>query len=344
MHLADSLVALELDAVRAATTDRRPRLGRRVSRPGAGGRAARSRGQAVESQRRKCEFLERACARARIANARVGVHARRGVERGPGGHDRRGRAGAGARSRSCSSTRRRCCAGGRLVDWRGRRGAEEEAASERGRGAARACGGRRYARCVRSPARASATCTCTRRSATRPTASRGAPGSRASGRSASLRVPQDAAAARYGGHASLTVIGASLPAWARFTRSPTRRAAWARRRPRSTWRRASPRPATRRCSSTSTRRRTRPSGWASPRAQAPGLYEVLAGDADGQRRAHRHAGRRPASCSRPARAWRGRTSSCRGSRASSSACASASRRCGIASSTSCSTARRRWAR
>ena len=46
----------------------------------------------------------------------------------------------------------------------------------------------------------------------------------------------------------------------RSTRSPTRRAAWARRRRPSTSPRASPRPATRRCWSTSTRRPTRPSG------------------------------------------------------------------------------------
>ena len=76
------------------------------------------------------------------------------------------------------------------------------------------------------------------------------------------------------------------------------------------------------------------------RAQAPGLYEVLTGEATAAEALDRRPSR---ACrdARRARAWPAPTSSCRASRASSSGCGSASSRSASASSTSCSTARRR---
>jgi 16S rRNA (guanine527-N7)-methyltransferase len=71
VHVADSLVALELDAVRAtaAVAD----LGAGAGFPGLALAVALPAADVslVESQRRRCEFLERVCARAEIGNARV---------------------------------------------------------------------------------------------------------------------------------------------------------------------------------------------------------------------------------------------------------------------------------
>jgi 16S rRNA (guanine527-N7)-methyltransferase len=74
-HLADSLVALDLDAVRAASTI--ADLGSGAGFPGLPLAIAspRSTVQLVESNARKCAFIERAVARCQIANART-VHAR----------------------------------------------------------------------------------------------------------------------------------------------------------------------------------------------------------------------------------------------------------------------------
>jgi chromosome partitioning protein len=67
------------------------------------------------------------------------------------------------------------------------------------------------------------------------------------------------------------------------------------------------------------------------RSQTPGLYEVLTGEATAQEALSRRRSR-ACRCCRRARGSPARTSSCRGSRASSSGCASAWRRCGTASS------------
>jgi 16S rRNA (guanine527-N7)-methyltransferase len=70
-HIADSLVALELDAVRAAAHIADlgsgagfPGLALAIALPG-------TEVSLIESQRRKCEFLERLCAAAEVENARV---------------------------------------------------------------------------------------------------------------------------------------------------------------------------------------------------------------------------------------------------------------------------------
>ncbi len=130
-HVADSLAALELDAVRAAR--RIADLGSGAGFPGLALAVALPAAQVslVESQRRRCEFLERVCAAAEIENARVVCSRvedwREGVAR-------------------CDVVTARALApqpvvleyaapllrmGGTLVDWRGRRDEAAERAGER---------------------------------------------------------------------------------------------------------------------------------------------------------------------------------------------------------------------
>ncbi len=130
-HVADSLAALELDAVRAAR--RIADLGSGAGFPGLALAVALPAAQVslVESQRRRCEFLERVGAAAEIENARVVCSRvedwREGVAR-------------------CDVVTARALApqpvvleyaapllrmGGTLVDWRGRRDEAAERAGER---------------------------------------------------------------------------------------------------------------------------------------------------------------------------------------------------------------------
>ncbi len=129
VHVADSLVALELEAVRAA--QRLADLGSGVGFPGLALAVALPAAHVslVESQRRRCEFLARLCAVAGIENAEVVCSRAEGW-----------RAGA----LCCDVVLARALApqpvvleyaapllriGGTLVDWRGRRErAAEEAA------------------------------------------------------------------------------------------------------------------------------------------------------------------------------------------------------------------------
>jgi 16S rRNA (guanine527-N7)-methyltransferase len=71
VHVADSLAALVLGVVREA--ERITDLGSGAGFPGLALAIALPAAEVslVESQRRKCEFLERACAAAAVANARV---------------------------------------------------------------------------------------------------------------------------------------------------------------------------------------------------------------------------------------------------------------------------------
>jgi 16S rRNA (guanine527-N7)-methyltransferase len=131
IHIADSLTALEVGAVGAA---RRvvdvgsgagfPGLALAVALPGA-------EVSLVESQRRKCEFLERARLAAGIENASV-VLAR--VEEWDGGVSRNDV--VLARALAVQSVVLEYAAplmrmGGTLVDWRGKRTPEEEDAADR---------------------------------------------------------------------------------------------------------------------------------------------------------------------------------------------------------------------
>ena len=128
VHLADSLTALDVDAVRAARSHRRPRIGRRVSRGSAlADRAPRARVTLVESQRRKCEFLERAISAADIANASVVCCPRRGA--GPQGlaaHDVVTARALAPQPVVLEYAAPLLRVGGTFVDWRGARDEEEE--------------------------------------------------------------------------------------------------------------------------------------------------------------------------------------------------------------------------
>ncbi len=131
VHVADSLAALELDAVKAA--QRIADLGSGAGFPGLALAVALPGAEVslVESQRRRCEFLERMCTAAEIDNACVvcsrAEEWRAGIAR-------------------CDVVTARALApqpvvleyaapllrmGGTLVDWRGRRDEAAERAGER---------------------------------------------------------------------------------------------------------------------------------------------------------------------------------------------------------------------
>lgn len=126
-HLADSLVALELEVTRAAgriadlgSGAGFPGLALAVALPGAEVRL-------VESQQRRCEFLERVSAGARIDNAQV-VRARAEEwHEGIGKHDLVLARALAAQAVVLEYAAPLLRAGGALVDWRGRRNLQEEA-------------------------------------------------------------------------------------------------------------------------------------------------------------------------------------------------------------------------
>jgi 16S rRNA (guanine527-N7)-methyltransferase len=130
-HLADSLVALELEVVRAAgriadlgSGAGFPGLALAVGMPGA-------RVALVESAARKCAFLERAIAVAGVANAEV-VHAR--AEAWPDGadvHDLVTARALAALPVVVEYAAPLLAVGGALVAWRGRREPDAEAAAAR---------------------------------------------------------------------------------------------------------------------------------------------------------------------------------------------------------------------
>ena len=130
-HLADSLVALELDAVRDAAVA--ADIGSGAGLPGLALAIAlpASSFALVESNGRKCAFLERAVARCCVANASV-VHARaESWEPGIGRHDlvtARALAPLDVVAEYAAPLLR---VGGALVDWRGHRDAPAEAAGAR---------------------------------------------------------------------------------------------------------------------------------------------------------------------------------------------------------------------
>jgi 16S rRNA (guanine527-N7)-methyltransferase len=130
-HIADSLVALDLDVVSGAR--RIADLGSGVGFPGLAIAIALPQAEVslVESQRRKCEFLERMCAAGEVENARV-VCAR--AEEWSAG------------VACCDAVIARALApqavvleyaapllriGGALVDWRGRRDPAAEGVADR---------------------------------------------------------------------------------------------------------------------------------------------------------------------------------------------------------------------
>jgi 16S rRNA (guanine527-N7)-methyltransferase len=130
-HVADSLAALELDVVRAARQI--ADLGSGAGFPGLALAVALPNAHVslIESQRRKCEFLERACVAGGIENAAV-VWAR--AEEWREGASRNDV--VVARALAPQAVVLEYAAPllgieGALVDWRGRRSAEAEAQADR---------------------------------------------------------------------------------------------------------------------------------------------------------------------------------------------------------------------
>ncbi|MGH2865449.1 MAG: 16S rRNA (guanine(527)-N(7))-methyltransferase RsmG [Solirubrobacteraceae bacterium] len=130
-HVADSLVALELELVRGAR--RIADLGSGVGFPGLALAVALPQAEVslVESQSRRCEFLGRVCAGAGVENAHV-VRAR--AEEWHEGASRQDL--VVARALAQQSVVLEYAApllgiGGALVDWRGRRDPTAEAAADR---------------------------------------------------------------------------------------------------------------------------------------------------------------------------------------------------------------------
>jgi 16S rRNA (guanine527-N7)-methyltransferase len=130
VHLADSLVALELDAVRDAR--RIADVGAGAGFPGLALAVALPEAELslVDSQRRKCEFIERACVRAKIANAHAVCTRVEQWDEGLGAHDLVVARAVAEQPVVLEYAAPLLCLGGAVVDWRGRRDAEQEAASE----------------------------------------------------------------------------------------------------------------------------------------------------------------------------------------------------------------------
>ena len=131
VHVADSLAALELDAIGGA--GRIADLGSGAGFPGLALAVAlpAAKVSLVEGQRRRCEFLERLCAGAEIGNARV-VWAR--AEEWRDGLARNDAVVARALAAPpvvLEYAAPLLALGGSLVDWRGKRARGEEDAAER---------------------------------------------------------------------------------------------------------------------------------------------------------------------------------------------------------------------
>jgi 16S rRNA (guanine527-N7)-methyltransferase len=130
-HLADSLVALDLDVVRSARL--LADLGSGAGFPGLALAVALPEAEVslIESQRRKCEFLERTSAAAAIRNTRVVCSRAEAWSDGLSRNDI-----VVARALAPQAVVLEYAApllriGGALVDWRGRRDPAAEAGAER---------------------------------------------------------------------------------------------------------------------------------------------------------------------------------------------------------------------
>jgi 16S rRNA (guanine527-N7)-methyltransferase len=137
VHLADSLVALELAVVRAA--GRIADIGAGAGFPGLPLAVALPGAQVrlVESQARKCGFIEGVVAHAGIANAEVVCARAEQWPEGIGAHDLVVARAVGPQPVVLEYAAPLLRMGGTLVDWRGRRDLEEEHAAA---GAARRLG------------------------------------------------------------------------------------------------------------------------------------------------------------------------------------------------------------
>jgi 16S rRNA (guanine527-N7)-methyltransferase len=127
VHVADSLVALKFDSVRRA--GRIADLGAGSGFPGLALAVALPDAEValVESQRRKCEFLEKACVCAAIENAQVVWTRAEEWSDGLGRNDVIVARALASQPVVLEYAAPLLRMGGALVDWRGRRNAEEEA-------------------------------------------------------------------------------------------------------------------------------------------------------------------------------------------------------------------------
>lgn len=130
-HIADSLIALELEAARSANTI--VDIGAGAGLPGLPLAIALPESAlfVLESQRRKCAFVEASCAEVGIANVRTVCARAEEWEEGIGAHDL-----ALARALASQPVVLEYAApllrvGGTLIDWRGRRDRVEEQAARR---------------------------------------------------------------------------------------------------------------------------------------------------------------------------------------------------------------------
>jgi 16S rRNA (guanine527-N7)-methyltransferase len=130
-HFADSLAALELDAVRGAC--RIADLGAGVGFPGVALAIALPRAEIslVESRRRKCEFLERVCVDAGIENARVVWGRAEEWQLGLASNDTVVARALATQVVVLEYAAPLLSVGGTLVDWRGARRPEQEQAALR---------------------------------------------------------------------------------------------------------------------------------------------------------------------------------------------------------------------
>jgi 16S rRNA (guanine527-N7)-methyltransferase len=131
MHLADSLVALTVPAVREAHTI--ADVGSGAGFPGLPLAVARPEAEArlLESQRRKCAYLEDTILQAGIRNASVVCARAEDWPEGVGANDVVTARAVGPQAVVLEYAAPLLRLGGTLVDWRGRRDGEQERAAER---------------------------------------------------------------------------------------------------------------------------------------------------------------------------------------------------------------------
>ncbi len=279
-HIADSLSGLALQEVRRA--QRIADIGAGAGFPGLALAACPARGPRRSRRGDPAQVRRRSTASRRPrastnATARCGARGGVGRRRRRGGLRSRHRAGPGAAGGPGRVRRPSAGRGRRAGGLEGRAGTARR--MPQGLAPPGSWASSRARSWPSPPLRApsTATSTSTRRSRRLRTASRAAPAWPASARSADRRTgrfPQRAEDSAVRGRTKTvrTRIWPHLPLrfrsrWAPFSRSPTRRAASARRRLPSTSPPASPTRATTRCSSTSTRSATRQSGWGCRRTQ-----------------------------------------------------------------------------
>jgi 16S rRNA (guanine527-N7)-methyltransferase len=131
VHIADSLVALELEVVRSAQTI--ADLGAGAGFPGVplAVSVAASEVSLIESQSRKCKFLEEMLATAGVENARAVCVRVEEWRDGAGRNDVVVARAVAAQAVVLEYATPLLRLGGVLVDWRGRREAAAEAAAEK---------------------------------------------------------------------------------------------------------------------------------------------------------------------------------------------------------------------